>query len=63
VSGEGFDRGGSIAVGDTPLDVEAGHGAQIRVTAVATGEYRVDELREAGADWTVETLKSDSLPF
>jgi phosphoglycolate phosphatase len=63
VAGEGFDRGGSIAVGDTPLDVEAGHGAQIRVTAVATGEYGVDDLREAGADWTVETLESDSLPF
>jgi phosphoglycolate phosphatase-like HAD superfamily hydrolase len=63
VAGEGFDRGDSIAVGDTPLDVEAGHGAGIRVTAVATGEYGIDELRAAGADWTVETLESDSLPF
>jgi phosphoglycolate phosphatase len=63
VAGDGFDRVGSIAVGDTPLDVEAGHGAGIRVTAVATGEYAVEELRAAGADWTVETLESDSLPF
>ena len=63
VAGEGFDRAGSIAIGDTPLDVEAGHGAGIRVTAVATGEYGVEELRAAGADWTVETLESDQLPF
>jgi phosphoglycolate phosphatase-like HAD superfamily hydrolase len=63
VAGEGFDRAGSIAVGDTPLDVEAGHGAGIRVTAVATGEYGVEELRAAGADWVVETLESDELPF
>jgi phosphoglycolate phosphatase len=63
VAGEGFDRDGSIAVGDTPLDVEAGHGAGIRVTAVATGEYGLDALREAGADWTVETLESGDLPF
>jgi phosphoglycolate phosphatase len=63
VAGEGFDRDGSIAIGDTPLDVEAGHGAGIRVTAVATGEYALDALRDAGADWTVETLESDTLPF
>jgi phosphoglycolate phosphatase-like HAD superfamily hydrolase len=63
VAGEGFDRAGSIAVGDTPLDVEAGHGAGIRVTAVATGEYGLEELRAAGADWVVETLESDELPF
>ncbi len=63
VAGEGFDRAGSVAVGDTPLDVEAGHGAGIRVTAVATGEYGVDQLRAAGADWVVETLESDQLPF
>jgi phosphoglycolate phosphatase len=63
VAGGGFDRSGSIAVGDTPLDVEAGHGAGIKVTAVATGEYGLDELRAAGADWAVETLESDSLPF
>ena len=27
LAGSGFDRDGSIAIGDTPLDVEAGHGA------------------------------------
>jgi phosphoglycolate phosphatase-like HAD superfamily hydrolase len=50
-----------LAVGDTPRDVEAGHGAGIRVVGVATGEYSVDELRAAGADWTVATLR-EGLP-
>ena len=63
VAGEGFDRSGSVAVGDTPLDVEAGHEAGIRVVGAATGEYSVDKLRDAGADWVVETLASDALPF
>jgi phosphoglycolate phosphatase len=47
-----------FAVGDTPRDVEAGHGAGIRVVGVATGEYSVDELEAAGADWTVPTLEN-----
>ncbi|MFL5871061.1 MAG: HAD family hydrolase [Solirubrobacterales bacterium] len=63
VAGEGFDRAGSIAVGDTPLDVEAGHGAGIRVVGVATGEYSVDQLRDAGADWEFDSFESDGLPF
>lgn len=62
-AGPGFDRGDSIAVGDTPLDVDAGHGAGIRVVGVATGEYSVDGLRDAGADWVVPTLESYDLPF
>jgi phosphoglycolate phosphatase len=62
-AGGNLDRAGSIAVGDTPLDIEAAHGAGIRVVSVATGEYGVDELREAGGDWVVETLASHDLPF
>ena len=46
-----------ISVGDTPRDVEAGHGAGIRVAGVATGEYSVEQLREAGADWAIESLE------
>ncbi len=58
-----FDRAGSIAVGDTPLDVEAGHGARIKVVAVATGEYSVEQLTAAGGDWVVQTLADGPLPF
>jgi phosphoglycolate phosphatase len=47
-----------VAVGDTPRDVDAGHGAGIRVVGVASGEYGVEELREAGADWAIASLES-----
>jgi phosphoglycolate phosphatase-like HAD superfamily hydrolase len=54
-SGEGVT---CLAVGDTPRDVEAGHGAGIKVVGVATGSYSVDELRDASADWALETVES-----
>ena len=63
VAGGRLDRDGSIAVGDTPLDVEAAHGAGIRVVSVATGEYGVEPLRAAGGDWVVADLTADALPF
>lgn len=56
VSGGTLAEGACIAVGDTPRDVEAGHGAGIRVVGVATGSYSVDQLRNAGADWALESL-------
>lgn len=62
-AGGGLDRAACIATGDTPLDVEAGHAAGIRVVGVATGEYSVDELRAAGGDWVVADLTSPALPF
>ena len=63
LAGSGFSRDGSIAIGDTPLDVEAGHGAGIRVLSVATGEYSAEQLREAGGDWVVRDLGAGDLPF
>jgi phosphoglycolate phosphatase len=62
VSGGTVAPGECAAVGDTPLDVAAGHGAGIRVLGVATGSYSVEDLRASGADWTVETL-ADELPI
>ncbi len=47
-----------MSVGDTPRDVDAGHGAGIRVTGVATGEYSVSQLQGAGADWALATLEN-----
>ena len=58
VSGVALGDGACFAVGDTPRDVTAGHGAGIRVVGVATGSYSVDELRDAGADWALETVES-----
>ena len=62
-TGGELDRAGSIATGDTPRDVEAAHGAGIRVLGVATGGYSVEQLSEAGADWVVKSLADGPLPF
>jgi phosphoglycolate phosphatase len=51
-----------FSCGDTPRDVEAGHGAGIRVVGVATGEYTVEQLKEAGADAAVASLR-EGLPL
>lgn len=51
--GTPLDRAATIAVGDTPRDITAGHGAGIRVVGVATGAYSVAEQEEAGADWAI----------
>jgi phosphoglycolate phosphatase len=53
VTGAPLDLAATIAVGDTPRDVSAGHGAGIRVVGVATGAYSVAEQEEAGADWAI----------
>ena len=52
-AGGPLDLAATIAVGDTPRDVSAGHGAGIRVVGVATGSYSVAEQEEAGADWAI----------
>jgi phosphoglycolate phosphatase len=57
VLGTPLDLAATIAVGDTPRDVKAGHGAGIRVVGVATGAYGVEELREAGADWALASVE------
>jgi phosphoglycolate phosphatase len=59
VSGGTLADGACIAVGDTPRDVKAGHGAGVQVVGVATGSYSVDQLREAGADWALATLETN----
>jgi phosphoglycolate phosphatase-like HAD superfamily hydrolase len=61
VSGTPLDLDATIAIGDTPRDVKAGHGAGIRVVGVATGNYGVDELRDAGADWAIQDVR-DGFP-
>ena len=58
VSGGALIESACISVGDTPRDVAAGHGAGIEVVGVATGNFSVDQLREAGADHVVTTVES-----
>ncbi len=62
VSGDGLDRDRCFSCGDTPRDVEAGHGAGIRVVGVATGEFTVEELRESGADAVIRSFR-EGLPL
>jgi phosphoglycolate phosphatase len=61
VYGGALDRAACLAFGDTPVDVEAAHGAGIRIVGVATGEYDVEQLSDAGADFAVASLR-DGLP-
>ena len=61
VSGGTLEPSECFSVGDTPLDVRAGHGAGIRVAGVATGSFSVEELRDAGADWAIASLE-DGFP-
>jgi beta-phosphoglucomutase-like phosphatase (HAD superfamily) len=61
VRGTALDPEATIAVGDTPRDVKAGHGAGIRVVGVATGSYSVDEQEGAGADWAIPDV-TDGFP-
>lgn len=56
VSGGTLGDGSCIAVGDTPRDVAAGHGAGIAVVGVATGSYSAEQLDEAGADYALSSL-------
>jgi phosphoglycolate phosphatase len=58
VSGGVLIESACISVGDTPRDVAAGHGAGIEVVGVATGNFTVEELREAGANYALATVES-----
>ncbi len=62
VSGRTLERDHCFSCGDTPRDVEAGHGAGIRVVGVATGEFTVEELLEAGADAAIRSFR-EGLPL
>lgn len=57
VAGSPLDPAATVAIGDTPRDVVAGHGAGIRVIGVATGNYTVEQLAEADADWALATVE------
>lgn len=62
VFGEPVAPAQALTVGDTPLDVEGAHAAGIACVGVASHEYTVAQLREAGADYTVGSL-SEGLPL
>jgi phosphoglycolate phosphatase-like HAD superfamily hydrolase len=55
--GRAFDGAATVLVGDTPLDVAAGHAGGAAVVAVATGPYGAGELAAAGADVVLPDLR------
>ncbi len=50
------DPGEVLVVGDTPLDVEAAHGAGCAALGVATGRHLAADLVACGADHVVGSL-------
>jgi phosphoglycolate phosphatase len=57
VAGRELEAARCVSTGDTPRDVEAGHGAGLRVIGVATGEYSTEQLAAAGADTAIGSLR------
>ena len=58
-SGQPIDGRDVFVIGDTPRDIEAGKEAGFRTVGVATGQYSVQQLREAGADFAIEDFRRD----
>ena len=50
-------RSNIFVIGDTPLDIDAGHRAGFKTVGVATGSYSVEQLQAAGASTTVSDLE------
>jgi phosphoglycolate phosphatase-like HAD superfamily hydrolase len=51
-----------MVVGDTPRDIAAASAVGAISVCVATGEYTMDQLREAGADHVLETFAASPFP-
>lgn len=52
----------ALVVGDTPMDVKGAHAAGIDCVGVGSHRYTADQLREAGADYTQDSL-TEGLPL
>ena len=52
----------AIVVGDTPHDVQGAHAAGMKCVGVGSHHFNVDQLRKAGADYTIATLE-EALPL
>ncbi len=49
-------KGDVCYVGDSPFDIAAARGAGIRVVSIATGNYSMNQLKDAGADYVISSL-------
>jgi len=62
VYGEEVTPAQALVVGDTPHDVEGAHAAGIACVGVGAYHFTADQLREAGADYAIESL-AEGLPL
>jgi phosphoglycolate phosphatase len=62
VYGEPVSAAQAIVVGDTPHDVEGAHAAGMACVGVASHNFSIDQLREAGADYAIASL-AEGLPL
>jgi phosphoglycolate phosphatase len=62
VYGEPVTPGQAITVGDTPHDVARAHAAGIACVGVGSHNFTVEQLRDAGADYTIASL-AEPLPL
>ncbi len=46
-----------LVIGDTPMDIRCGHSIGAKVLAVATGSYKVEDLKQYQPDWAVVDLR------
>lgn len=60
-AGARFDDEHVVLIGDTPNDVKVGPAAGVRVIGVATGKTSEGELRDAGAEQVVSSLREIEL--
>jgi phosphoglycolate phosphatase len=59
VLGEPVEPKRVLVVGDTPLDIEAAHGAGAVAVGVASGHFDEEQLRAAGADYVLGSLREE----
>jgi phosphoglycolate phosphatase len=55
--GTKLDPSTVFVVGDTPKDIDAGHGAGCVAVGTATGHYSHEELEKAGAEYVLDSLR------
>jgi len=55
-TGMAIENANTFVIGDTPRDIDAGRDAGFRTVGVATGQFSVEQLRSAGADFTIRNF-------
>ena len=59
ILGEPVNPDRVLVVGDTPLDVDAAHAVGAVAIGVASGSFDEDQLRAAGADYVLPSLREE----